>query len=1178
MRRLHIYFRILLCLSILSTSVGCMDDDIVQETQSASQEYIGFSASLVAETRASQSEMHTPYLTINEEEWPLIEETMGTRGAIKPSLKDLNVSMYAHSYKNNSLHKDVMDGHHYYFVDNEEMDAKDEYVMWNSVEDSDTLRVYGYIMNDGEELLQASTSEGRTTISYTVDSDVSKQQDVIATEAKEVSSDYCQNIPLTFRHVLAGVRFKAGFDCTVHKLVVKNVFSSGDYIIGDIWKNQSKKSSFTVLDNVEKSCAEGELITTDPDILMMIPQQLPDDACVEMVYSVDGERKTLSAPLKGMRWDKGSLVTYTLHNAKTQNFVYFDLGLGDVKITPTSYSGYVNVGGDTTEVTGTFSASEQNKYKYYIYQSTPKNVASTGWSSEIGVGACRIPSYDPVKVGETFWSEYITNNRVVEDVIEMWDTESNIKADKEGTSVPTDASGVVRASGRVSTPYHIEVNGNNEDMIDCEITIDNIYSRYQIHGATRTSGGLTFRPNVDNSQLTVNAVGDNRFGNIHYYSGRDSKGGLLQNNKLYLKGNGSMTMACVDFFKGMSSQSSSSTYNGDNVTTYFSNYWCSAIGGDDGSEGNCIGLVIKAGTIFAGTTQSENCTAIGGGGNDRGYIDIEGGTVTAVATTTGTAIGGGIGFNSQGGIGRVRISGGMVYAYNHANEWEIPSAAIGSAGSWASSGGDGTVEISGGYVYAEAALGTAIGGGSSKTRQGGNATVNISNDSYVIAKSVAALDKYTNTIYPAGSGMGGGTGGTEKATVATGQTAPPAYGGSAVINISGNPTIRTGSIGGGKTNNPQGKIGRADITVSGGNISAQFVMAGGAGESSSFTMNDGVISNSDVNSKEYYHVSKYGGAVYMEDGVFTMNGGVIRNCHSEMGGAVYIAKSDNALKSPEFYMNGGSIDNCESLSHGGAVYLKGGNVMMSGGAIEYNLACDGNGGGLYIAAGNLTVSGDSRIQYNTAVKHNSQADGSGGGVYVTSPSGSVSVNIESGIIDNNTCMQNGGGVCVDMSNSSGASANINIGKYTGGVSTGPSIANNKAVLYGGGLYANGVNAYVAIDGGNIKNNSVTNYVANEDVANEGGTVTLNDGEVSHVIVTFDVNTTDQSAEVSFPNQKIVTETNSFLVTPVAKRALYEFAGWNSRPDGLGRSYTAGDLMYLSEDITLYAQWKAQQES
>lgn len=1175
MRALFKYVGLVILSIVIFTLGGCIEDNLTKvELQHC--DYISFSASITADTRSYAGEGFSSYLSIREEEWPLTGYSAETKATTINSLEGLSVGMYAHTYTSSNWESRIMDKNHFKFINKEVMEAEDELVYWDNttVSSSDVLRVYGYAPYDLGTNAVIANKDDSTTITYTVPESVADQKDIIATEIKEVPSDYQQNIPLTFKHILTGIRFKAGFACTVKSLKVEGVNNRGIYTIGDVWKNQSGTQSFTLpIPSAGKSCAEGGYITGADEILMMIPQQLPSGAKVVMTYSDGSGDATISASLDGMKWESGAMITYTLHKDRQEDYVYFDLYAGNVSITPTSYSGYVFVNGSVRNISKSWDPADisENDYHYYVYQSTEANKSQYGYENEAAFtnGICRIPKYEPVKVGNKLWSDYITNNQSVEDVIESWDSASNLTADANATLPIPSTGGAVREVGRSSTSYYIRVAGNG-NKFNCKMTIDNIYSRYQPRGASRTSGTITFLPDVDYSTLELNLLGDNRVGCVHYFSGKDSKG-LLYNNKLIFKGSGSLTSACVDFYRAASGQSNSSSYGGDNIVSYFSNYWCSAIGGDDGSQGNAIGIVFKGGTIFAGTTQAENCTAIGGGGNDRGVVTIEGGSVTAVAATTGTAIGGGIGFMSQGGYGEVIIKGGTVFAYNNANEWEIPSAAIGSAGSWQSSGGSGKVEITGGYVYAQTALGTAIGGGSSKTRQGGNATVTISGNSYVVAKSISAIDKATGDVYPPGNGIGGGTGGT-----GTGTDGSPAYGGSAVIKISGNPTIRTGSVGGGKTNNPSGKIGHADITVQGGDISAQFVMAGGAdvNKKSSFKMEGGVISNSDVNKKEFFHVVKNGGAVYMEDGTFEMTAGTISNCKAQEGGAVYIAQSANAITKPLVKISGGSIENCESDGNGGAISLKLGEVIMTGGTIKNNLARNGNGGGIYIEAGDFMMSGSAEVSYNSAL-HRSQAisnTGNGGGIYVTSSTGSVNVTVNSGNVQYNSCDQKGGGICVDMSESDASvAAIIKIGNGT----TGPDIINNKAVLYGGGLYAEGVNAEITIDGGSIKNNRTANYVPNEDVANEKGTVILEDGDVTHVEVIFDLNTTDPTATVTPSVQKIVTATNSFLVAPTPTRSMYNFVGWNSRKDGLGTTYTTGSPMNLKENLTLYAQWQSQ---
>lgn len=44
------------------------------------------------------------------------------------------------------------------------------------------------------------------------------------------------------------------------------------------------------------------------------------------------------------------------------------------------------------------------------------------------------------------------------------------------------------------------------------------------------------------------------------------------------------------------------------------------------------------------------------------------------------------------------------------------------------------------------------------------------------------------------------------------------------------------------------------------------------------------------------------------------------------------------------------------------------------------------------------------------------------------------------------------------------------------------------------------------------------------------------------------------------------------------RANFEFLGWNTSPDGSGTSYAAGGSITVSDDITLYAQWKDKQRT
>lgn len=71
-------------------------------------------------------------------------------------------------------------------------------------------------------------------------------------------------------------------------------------------------------------------------------------------------------------------------------------------------------------------------------------------------------------------------------------------------------------------------------------------------------------------------------------------------------------------------------------------------------------------------------------------------------------------------------------------------------------------------------------------------------------------------------------------------------------------------------------------------------------------------------------------------------------------------------------------------------------------------------------------------------------------------------------------------------------------------------------------------------------------------------------------VTFDAN----GGEGTMEPQTFVQGEDSSLNANAFTRTDYQFAGWNTSPDGQGEDYAdEGSIINLTEDITLYAQWK-----
>ena len=1167
MNRIKIYtFLYVVIFIIIGLFAGsCSDELDVTVAKDIYSEYITFSTTVDNIYATTKTRSTNTNISSEEEEWLYCGNQIEiTRGAPVTSVND-SVGLIGYKIPKNESMNDSQTSwnlmtNQKYILEGDELRAASAPIPWSKVDADESLKVYAYSPYNNASLVTEIT--GIPTINVVVNKNIANQTDIIVADTIVKPNNQKKNIPLTFNHILTAVRFKTHLKCKVVSITLKNIKNSGTYIFGKEWTvNNNSLSDYKVSFGDEgKEFEKDSLVTFGDSTMMMIPQKLSDNATVELVYIPNGqsEKKTITASLKGKEWKQGKMITYTMHDESLHNFVYLDLAAGNVEITASTIKGYYYQKKDNGQQTlikyEDYKKPHRVKNIYYIYQSTAANRGTTGLFINGTDSTWVLPKYPEVTWNGKKWSEFITNNDSVEEVIEAWDNAAGAgKTTSSNKSTPdkiavnnAGAAGAVRNAGREATKNRITVSGVLDTV---NVTIDNVYSSYQeAFNRGRTKGGIAYLPSqtAGDSHLIINLVGDNRFGCIHYYNS------IKNRNALEIEGTGSLTVADADFYIASNDYS---------VKGYYSNRSCSAIGAaDNPGDDHAYNIKINSGTIYAGATKAEFCTAIGGGGNGHSSITINGGVVTAVASATGTAIGGGTGLQQAGGEGTVIINNANVYAYNLKNCVGIPTSAIGGAGSRDMEGANAFVDINGGYVYAYSALGTAIGGGSSEKKKGGDATINIK-DGQVIAISDVSI------------GIGGGS-------ACTGGAETGGYnGGTAHVTLNGSPIIRTGSIGGGLTFCDNGKMGSADIKIYGGDIQAQFILAAGSTGRPSFYMEGGIIRNSDVNDKVYKHVRDYGGAVYLEDGKFEMIDGLIKDCQAKKGGAVYIIGDENT----SFKMSGGIIEDCIAKSDeadGGALYLEGGSVIVNGTAkIKENIANGGNGGGICIKQGNFTMGDSARIEFNSSMYEENNTvkyGGNGGGVYITSTE-AATVELKSGYITDNTASRKGGGVCVEMPQDD-KMATVTIGIDDEYVNYNPILARNICLSQGGGLYVSGKQSYVTIYDGDITNNTTISYVPNNDVANERGMVDLVAGNVTHVTVTFDGNgaTINNDGETKTSIQKIVTATNSLLVTPKDfVRMGYNFVGWNTRKDGNGETFTDGQLMNIDNNITLYALWEIQ---
>lgn len=784
-------------------------------------------------------------------------------------------------------------------------------------------------------------------------------------------------------------------------------------------------------------------------------------------------------------------------------YVYLDLSAASIVIDGNHYTGARYDGASTaTSVDGYLDNSKQ---AYYIYQSNGD--INTG----IINGEFKRPSYTNTRVyatDGTQWDEFITdhpNGITSGDATDPNNGSASVDAViKEWISATT-------GTGRQPTENNITFKGNFGEIV---VVLDNIWSRYQKVSQDRNTGSIGYHTygstDMTKNEITLQLRGDNRVANIFYSTNAPNA-----NYQDFVETNKRLIFDCYK------DETTSTLTVANNTAGSGGQWWNAAIGSADSYDA-CYGLIFNGGVIYAGTTAADDCTAIGGGGNGAATIIIDGATITAVSSTSGSAIGGGIGKSAQGGCANITINSGNVYAYNfgygkdYTNKTYsyIVSSAIGGGSSSGAPGCEyANVTINGGKVYAQSVGGTAIGGGSSTTKYGGHSNVTITGGT-VIAKSIAGK-LYDNSQQKSvdiaeGAAIGGGTGATN--------------GGTARLEVreadkEQNPTVlQAGSIGGG-----QGgiSIGKANVYIYGGSVQGQVIMEG---DGSTFEMTGGTLDNS-TKTNDFVFLQENGGAVHMKasNGVSTVSGGTIQNCSGINGGAVYMTAGTFTLSGD------GAITNCRATENGGAVYLGGGNMIITGGSLTKNNAQ--NGGAAYVNASNtthgVTVTGGN-ITENTATENgggiyvnngfykmtggsvdgNHATAGNGGGVYVSSENADAIVDVLSGSISNNTAGTSGGAVAVVGQKGSTGNIVVTVGVNKAHFNedgtpkdcdhdeatdrdsfTCPVINNNKAQNTGGAVYISGgsLNLFCLEETGSqaADGNSKSNFMMVE-----GGNVTL----------------------------------------------------------------------------------------
>lgn len=210
---------------------------------------------------------------------------------------------------------------------------------WLNGKSLDFYAWYPYNSAEGSNGIPAGMTlnqEDFSSISYTVPTDVSKQEDLMFAVKKNASEPADGNATsLDFKHSLAAVKFVVGDLPTgtkVTSVALKGVKYKGDLAVttdnkGEAqfaWSNFANDTeNFTqATDKEVKENDADNAITKEDQTFFMMPQTLPDDAIVEVVVeNQKGERATLTGALQDAtaaegaknKWEAGKTYTYTIN-------------------------------------------------------------------------------------------------------------------------------------------------------------------------------------------------------------------------------------------------------------------------------------------------------------------------------------------------------------------------------------------------------------------------------------------------------------------------------------------------------------------------------------------------------------------------------------------------------------------------------------------------------------------------------------------------------------------------------------------------------------------------------------------------------------------------------------------------------------------------------------------------
>lgn len=169
------------------------------------------------------------------------------------------------------------------------------------------------------DYLTTPSSPQNKLLAYTVPKAAADQKDIVVATTNEIQGDNNEAVPLTFKHICTAVRFAVGSQMqpgSIKSVALKGIPNTGTYdMAAGTWSLGDATVDFSQTLNKETTGTEanGDAITSEQGTFMMLPQRLPADATVEVVFAnANNEKRTLTASIGNTEWTMGTTVTYKL--------------------------------------------------------------------------------------------------------------------------------------------------------------------------------------------------------------------------------------------------------------------------------------------------------------------------------------------------------------------------------------------------------------------------------------------------------------------------------------------------------------------------------------------------------------------------------------------------------------------------------------------------------------------------------------------------------------------------------------------------------------------------------------------------------------------------------------------------------------------------------------------------